>query len=95
MEKRHMTLKFQELRYLLNMFHVVQNQLYSYIAALPDFMTYVLSALSLDTHVEPAVNDSNLVLYTGLFKELKTKMKHGIFLYLPVFSINYIYSIRT
>jgi len=74
MEKHYITLKFQELRHLLNMFHVVQNQLNSYIAALPDVMTYVISAMSSDTYVEPAANASNLILYTRLFEELKTIM---------------------
>ena len=34
--KHYVELKFQELRYLQNMFHVVQNQLNSYITALTD-----------------------------------------------------------
>ena len=55
------------------MFHV-QNQLNSYIAALPDVMTYVISALSSDTYVEPTANTSNLILYRSLFEELKKIM---------------------
>jgi len=70
----HITLKFQELQYLLNMFYVMQNQLNSYIAALPDFMTYVILALSSTTYVETAANASNLILYPRLFEELKTIM---------------------
>ena len=46
MEKHYISLKFQELYYLLKIFHVVQNQLNSYIVALPDVMKYVHSALS-------------------------------------------------
>ena len=42
-------LQIQEFRYLLNMFHVVQNQFNSYIAALPDDMRYVICPLSSDT----------------------------------------------
>ena len=38
MDNHYITLRFHELHYLLNMFHV-QNQLNSYIAALPDVMT--------------------------------------------------------
>lgn len=49
--KHYITLKFQELRYLLNMFYVIQNQLNSYITSLPDVMTYVISAPSSDTYV--------------------------------------------
>jgi hypothetical protein len=54
------------------MIHVVQNQLNSYITALPNVMTYVISALSSDTYVEPAANASNLILFPRLFEELKT-----------------------
>ena len=39
MDKHFVALKFQELRYLQNMFHIVQNQLNFYITALPDLMT--------------------------------------------------------
>jgi len=46
MDNHYITLNFQDLRYVLNMFYVVQNQLNSYIAALPDVMTYVIYALS-------------------------------------------------
>ena len=54
------------------MFHIVQNQRNLYITALPDLMTYVISALSSDTYVEPANNASNLILYPRLFEEIKT-----------------------
>ena len=60
------------------MFYIVQNRLNSYIAALPDVMTYVISALSSTTYVEPPANASNLILYPRLFEELKTIMWHGI-----------------
>jgi len=60
------------LRYLQNMFHIVQNQLNLYITALPDLMTYVISALSSDTYVDPATNASNVIPYPRLFEELKT-----------------------
>jgi hypothetical protein len=72
MYKSFVALKFQELHYLQNMFDIVQNQLNLYINALPDLMTYVISALSSDTYVEPAANASNLILYPCLFLELKT-----------------------
>ena len=54
------------------MFHIVHNQLILYINALPDLMTYVISALSSDTYVEPAANANNLILYPRLIEELKT-----------------------
>jgi hypothetical protein len=72
MDKHFVALKFQELRYLQNMFYIVQNKLNLYINALPDLMTYVISALSSDTYVEPAANASNFILYPLLFEELKT-----------------------
>lgn len=72
MEKHYITLKFQELRYLLNMFHLVQTQLNSYISALPDVLTFVTNALSSDTYIEPPATASNLILYPHLFEELKT-----------------------
>ena len=47
------------------MFHIVQNQLNLYITALPYLMTYVMSALSSDTYVEPAAKQyCNMVFFT-------------------------------
>jgi len=54
------------------MFHVL-NQFNSYIAALHDIMTYVISALSSDTYVEPAANAGSVILYPHRFEEIKTK----------------------
>jgi len=71
MDKHYVALKFQELRYLQNMFYIAQTQMTSYITALPDVMTYVISALSSTTYVEPAANASNVILYPRLFEELK------------------------
>jgi len=67
--EKHKILKFQEMRYLLNMFYVVQNQLNSYIAAFPDGMIYVISALSSVTYAQPTANASNLIFYRRLFEE--------------------------
>jgi len=75
MENLYMTSKFEKLRYLLNIFYVVQNQLNLYIAGLPDVMTYVNPALISVTYVKPAANDSNLILYPLLFEELRTNYK--------------------
>jgi len=74
MGKQYITLKFQELRYLLNMFYIVQKQFNSYITALPDIVTYVISALSSDTYVETLATASKLILYPQLFEELKAIM---------------------
>jgi hypothetical protein len=54
------------------MFRIVQNQLNSYITALPDIMNYVISVLSSDTNVEPAAKATNLILYPRLFQQVKT-----------------------
>ena len=82
-EKHYLTLKFQELRYFLNLFYI-QNQFNSYITTLP-VMTYVISALSSGSYVEPPTTVSKLILYPQLFEELKTIMEHVLFLYLLVF----------
>ena len=73
-EKQYITLKFEEFRYLLNMFSVIQNQMNSYITALPDVMTYVIGALSSSTYIEPSLTASKLILYPQFFEELKTIM---------------------
>jgi len=73
-EKHYINLKFQELRYLLNMFYIVQNHFNSYITALPDVMHFVISALSSDTYVEMSATASKLILYSQIFEELKTIM---------------------
>jgi len=52
------------------MFHVVKKQLNSYITALPDVMSYAISARSSDTYAKPAANASKLILYPHLFEEL-------------------------
>ena len=79
MGKHYVALEFQELRYLQNMIHIVQTQLNSYIASLPDVMNYVIFALISTTYVELAANSSNVILYPRLFEELKTILYHGIF----------------
>jgi hypothetical protein len=56
------------------MLHVVQNQLISHVAALPDVMTYVLFALSSDTYAEPVASASNFILYPRPFEDVKTIM---------------------
>jgi len=44
------------------MFYILHKQFNSYITALPDIMTYVISALSSDTYVEPLATASKLIL---------------------------------
>ena len=73
-EEEYITLKFQELRYLLYIIPVVQNHMNLYISALPDVMMYVISALSSSTYIEPLPTASEQILYPQLFEELKTIM---------------------
>ena len=72
LDKEYINLKFTELRYLLNMIHVVQNQLNVYALALSDVLTYVTAALSSYANVELALSASMSILYPQLFEELKT-----------------------
>jgi hypothetical protein len=67
-------MKLQELQYLLNLFHVIQNQLTLYTLALPDVLSYSIYALSSTTFVELGPNANNNVNYPQLFEELKTIM---------------------
>ncbi len=46
LDKQYTNFKFSELRFLLNVVHVVQNQQTMYILALPDVMTYATVELS-------------------------------------------------
>jgi hypothetical protein len=64
--KQSVNLKLSELRYLLNMFHIVQNQLNDYIIALPDVMQYITIAITSDVYVEPTAKHPTLVNYRQL-----------------------------
>jgi hypothetical protein len=73
--KQSINLKLEELIYLSNMFHVVQNQLTTFIIALSDVMYYVSIALSSTVYVEPtAAKHPTLINYALLYEELKTPM---------------------
>jgi hypothetical protein len=71
-DRHYISLKLEELRYLSNMFYVLQNQLTYYTLALPDLLNYVAKALSSTTFAEPSPDVSNLILYYQLFDELKS-----------------------
>ena len=68
----YISFKLDELRYLSNMFYVLQNQLTYYTLALPDLLKYVAKALPSTIYVEPSPDASNLILYYQLFDELKS-----------------------
>jgi hypothetical protein len=62
--------KLHELKYLSYIFLMV-NQMTRYTEALPDVMTYVMSALYSTTYVELSPTANKAVLYYQLFEELK------------------------
>ena len=70
-EKQYITLKLQDLRYLINMLYIVHNQLNSYMAALPDLVIYVIPTLTSDTYVEPTSTARRLILYPNCKKSSK------------------------
>jgi hypothetical protein len=58
----------QELQYLLNMFHVIQNKLPLYNLALQDVLLYTVNGLSSTIYIEPGPNASNDVNYPQIWK---------------------------
>jgi hypothetical protein len=71
---RYISLKFQKLRYHRDMFYIIHNQQILYMRALSDVLTYVASAQSSATYIEPPPNSSHNVFYPELLKELKTML---------------------
>ena len=55
LDKQYISIKLNELRYLLNMFHVVQNQQTLYFPSLPDVTTYATAALRSSSFVAPTL----------------------------------------
>ena len=72
LDRQNISFKLNELRYLFNVFHAVQNQKTLYTLALSDVLTYARAALSSPSYVAPDPNASKLILYEHLFDELKT-----------------------
>ena len=70
--KKSVSLKLQELRYLSYIFPIVQSQLTRYTEAMGDVMNYVLSALNSTTYVAPPLTANKNILYTQLFEEIKS-----------------------
>jgi hypothetical protein len=71
-DKRFVTFKRGDLRYLMNMLHLVQVQQNRYIIARDDVVAYALDALTSSKFVEPQSAVCGLILYAQLFDELKT-----------------------
>jgi len=72
LEKQYISLRLADLRYLREMFHVVQNQLNVYTLCLHDVLSYVTVALTSPNYVELTHNSSKHIMYSHLFEELKT-----------------------
>jgi len=72
--KRSVSLKLQELRYLNYIFPIVQNQLANYTKAIGDVMNNVTSALNFTTYVATPLSANRNILYFQLFEEIKPIM---------------------
>jgi len=64
--------KLNDLRYLVYIFPMVENQLLKYTEAMPNLMNYVLATLNSTSSVDPPANASKNILYYQLYEELKT-----------------------
>jgi hypothetical protein len=71
LDKQYIRRKLRELLYVLNMFHIIQNQLALYILALPD-MPYAIAEIISPSYFAPAPNASKIIHYEQLFEVLKT-----------------------
>jgi hypothetical protein len=72
--KQALYLHYNELHYMVHMFHVIHNQQVLYIRALADVMAYATAALSSTEYVEPATSANKAIHYPQLYEELKTIM---------------------
>jgi hypothetical protein len=70
--RKSISIKLHELRYIPYIFFMVQNQLIKYTETLADVMNYVLLAISPNTFVEPPADANKNILYYQLFEEMKT-----------------------
>jgi hypothetical protein len=73
----YISLKLQELRYLREMFYIINNQQILYMRALPDVLTYSTAAQSSAIYIDPQDNASQHILYPQLFEEPKTILFHN------------------
>jgi hypothetical protein len=71
--KRFVTFKRDDLRYLMNMLHLVQVHQTKYILARDDVRTYAIAALGSAEFVEPnpAAISTCLIPYDQMFDEIK------------------------
>jgi hypothetical protein len=71
-DKRFVTFILDDLRYLMNMIHLVQVQQTRYILARDEFVAYAITALRSMEFVEPESAVCGLILYDQLPDDLKT-----------------------
>jgi hypothetical protein len=70
LDNQHLTLRLQDLQYLLGMFHVVQSQLNTYLLALPDILSYITEAWHSSAYVEPTSSFTGVINFPQLYEEL-------------------------
>ena len=70
--RKSVFLKLKELRYLNNIFPIVQNQLAKYTEAMGDIMNYVLSTINSTTYFAPPLSANKNILYFQPYEEIKT-----------------------
>lgn len=75
--KLSITLKSNELNYLLANIAVIENQLVRHTAAQPDAISYVTAATGAKTFVQPRPDVSGYALYDVLLNELKGYLWHN------------------
>jgi hypothetical protein len=75
-DKRYINFKLGDLRYLMNMLHIVQARQADYIVERGDVRAYTNAALGTTEFVEPnsTTTSTGLIPYGQLFDELKTPL---------------------
>jgi hypothetical protein len=71
-DMRFVIFKVADLRYMMNMLHIVQVQQTKYILARNDVMAYAVAALGSIEFVEPHPMATSYIPYGQLFVDLKT-----------------------
>ncbi len=69
-----MMCRITDLRYMMNVLHMVQAQQRQYILAQADFMAFAFAALGLSSLFEPPHTTVGLISYGQLFDERKLKL---------------------
>ena len=71
-DKQNVIFKFVDLRYMMNMLHVLQDQQTKYILAQKGCHGLCRCCVGTIEFVEPPPTASNLILYDQMFDKLKT-----------------------